>query len=73
MNINTANLLDCNFQEYILIIAKITLQEYRNEVYMAQYLAIFEEMNIFGEKPISQILTTINSKEYLLVQLIEDL
>ena len=52
MNINTANLRDSYSDEYILIIAKTTLQEYRNEVYLAQNLAISEEMNISGEKPI---------------------
>ena len=49
-----------NKQQYILITAKITLQEDRIWVYLTQYLAILEEMNIYEEKPSDQILTTIN-------------
>ena len=49
-----------NKQQYILITAKITLQEDRIWVYLTQYLAILEEMNIYEEKPSDQILTTMN-------------
>ena len=47
-------------QQYILTIAKITLQEDRIWVYLTQYLAILEEMNIYEEKLLDQILTTMN-------------
>ena len=57
-------------QQYILTTAKITLQEDRIWVYLTQYLAILEEMNIYEEKLLDQILTTMNWKHYLLIQLI---